>query len=135
MDNYGPVSLLPICKTIFKRLIYNSLFEFFIANELTSSSQSGFKPDDSYINQLLSIAHKIYKSFDDGYYVRGVFLDISKAFDKVWHNGLIYELKQNVVSGNLLNLIIDFLDTRKQRVVLNGQYSSWASVKAGVTQG
>ena len=135
MDNYGPVSLLPICKTIFRRLIYNSLFEFFIANELTSSSQSGFKPGDSYINQLLSSAHKIYKSFDDGYYVRGVFLDISKAFDKVWHNGLIYELKQNVVSGNLLNLIIDFLDTRKQRVVLNGQYSSWASVKAGVTQG
>ena len=53
----------------------------------------------------------------------------------VWHNGLIYKLKQNGVSGNLLNLIIDFLDARKQRVVLNGQYSSWASVKAGVPQG
>ena len=65
----------------------------------------------------------------------GVFLDISKAFDKVWHNGLIYKLKQNGVSGNLLNLIIDFLDPRKQRVVLNGQYSAWASAKAGVPQG
>ena len=52
----------------------------------------------------------MYKSFDCGYEVRGVFLDISKAFDKVWHNGLIYKLKQNKVSGNLLNLIIDFLD-------------------------
>ena len=84
---------------------------------------------------MLSITHEIYKSFDDGYNVRGVFLDISKAFDKVWHNGLIYKLKQNGVSCNLLNLIIDFLDPRKQRVVLNGQYSSWASCKAGVPQG
>ena len=135
LENYRPVSLLPICGKIFERLIYNSLFEFFIANELISSNQSGFKPGDSCINQLLSITHEIYKSFDDGYEVRGVFLDISKAFDKVWHNGLIYKLKQNGVSGDLLNLIIDFLDARKQRVVLNGQYSSWASVKAGVPQG
>ena len=134
MENYRPVSLLPICGKIFERLIYNSLFEFFIANELISSNQSGFKPGDSCINQLLSITHKIYKSFDDGYEVRGVFLDISKAFDKVWHNGLICKLKQNGVSGNLLNLIIDFLDARKQRVALDGQYSSWASVKAGVPQ-
>ena len=133
--NYRPVSLLPIYGKIFECLIYNSLFEFFIANELISSNSSGFKPGDSCINQLLSITHEIYKSFDDGYEVRGVFLDISKAFDKVWHNGLIYKLKQNGVSGDLLNLIIDFLDARKQRVVLNGQYSSWASVKAGVPQG
>ena len=129
------MSLLLICGKIFERLIYNSLFEFFIANELISFNQSGFKPGDSCINQLLSITHEVYKSFDDGYEVRGVFLDISKAFDKVWHNGLIYKLKQNRVSGNLLNLIIDFLEARKQRVVLNGQCSSWASVKAGVPQG
>ena len=88
MENYRPVSLLPICGKIFKRLIYNSFFEFFIANELISSNQSGFKPGDSCINQLLSITHEIYKFFDDGYEV----MDISKAFDKVWHNGLIYKL-------------------------------------------
>ena len=125
------VSLLPMCES----LTYNSLFEFFIENELIYSNQSGFTPGYSYINQLLSITHEIYKSFDDGYEVSGVFLDISEAFDKVWHNGLIYKLKQNRVSANLLNLITDFLDARKQRVVLNGQYSSWASVKAGVPQG
>ena len=123
------MSLLLICGKSFERLIYNSLFEFFIVNELISFNQSGFKPGGSCINQLLSITHEVYKSFDDGSEVRGVFLDISKAFDKVWHNGLIYKLKQNRVSGNLLNLIIDFLEARKQRVVLNGQCSSWASVK------
>ena len=135
MENYRPVSLLPICGKIFERLIYNSLFEFFISNKLISSNQSGFKPGDSCINQLLSITHEIYKSFDDRYEVRGIFIDISKAFDKVWHNGLIYKLKQNGVSGNLWKLIIYFLDARKQRVVLNAQYSSWASVKAEVPQG
>ena len=96
------MNLLPICGKIFERLIYNSLFEFFIANELISSNISGFKPGDSCINQLLSITHEIYKSFD-GYEVRGVFLDMSKAFDKVWHNVLIYKLKQNGVSGDLEN--------------------------------
>ena len=50
--------------------------------------------------------------------MRGVFLDISKAFDEVWHKGLIYKLKQNGISGKLLNLIVDFLSNRKQRVVL-----------------
>ena len=123
LENYRFVSLLPICGKIFERLIYNSLFEFFIASELISSNQSGFKPGDSCINQLHSITHEIYKSFYDGYEPRGDFLDISKTFDKVWDNGLIHKLKQNGVSINLLNLIIDFLDARKRKVVLNGQYS------------
>ena len=59
------------------------MYEFFTENNLICPNQSGFKPGDSCINQLLSITHKIYKSFDDGLKVRGIFLDISKAFDKV----------------------------------------------------
>ena len=82
-----------------------------------------------------SITHEIYKSFDEGLEVRGVFLDISKAFDKVWHEGLIFKLKQNGISGNLLQILSDFLSNRKQRVVLNGQNSSWANVHVGVPQG
>ena len=83
----------------------------------------------------MKLTHEIYKSFDDGLDVHGVFLDISKAFDKVWHKGLIYKLKQNGVSGNLLDTITDFLNSRKQRVALNGQFSSWTSIEAGVPQG
>ena len=67
--------------------------------------------------------------------VRSVFLDISKAFDKVWHNGIFIKLTPNGISGNLLNLLRDFLNERKQRVVLNGQFSTWKSVNAGVPQG
>ena len=111
------------------------MFNFFIRNHLISTNHSGFKPGDSCINQLLSITHEIYSSLDEGYEVRGVFLDISKAFDKVWHAGLIFKLEQNGISGRLLRLIKDFLSNRKQCVVLNGQCSSWIDVQAGVPQG
>ena len=108
---------------------------FFKENDLISSNQPGFKPGDSCINQLLSITHDIYQSLDQGYEVRGVFLDISKAFDKVWHKGLIHKLKQNGIGGPLLKILTDFLKSRKQRVVLNGQHSSWTDVLVGVPQG
>ena len=111
------------------------MFSFLIENGLISQNQSGFKPGDSCINQLLSITHEIYKSFDDGWEVRGVFLDISKAFDKVWHQGVLFKLKQNGISGNLLKLMEDFPANRYQRVVLNEQVSKWAAVNAGVPQG
>ena len=84
---------------------------FFHLNHLIPHNQSGFKAGDSCINQLLSITHEIYKSFDDVLDVRGVFLDISKAFDKLWHKGLLYKLKQKGISGNLLDTITDFLNS------------------------
>ena len=116
--------------------MFNEMFNFFIENKLISSiSSSGFKPGDSCINQLLSITHEIYKSFDVGLEVRSAFLDISKAFHKVWHDGIIYKLTQNGISGNLLNLLEDFLKERKQHVVLNGQVSTWKNINAGVPQG
>ena len=71
---------------------------------------------------------------DEGYEIRGVFLDISKAFDKVWHEGLVFKLKQNGISGNLLNIVEDFLRNRKQRVVLNWQTSNWENIHTGVCQ-
>ena len=111
------------------------MFSFFLANNLLAPNQSGFKPGDSCINQLLSITHEIYSSFDDGFEVRSVFLDISKAFDKVWHEGIIFKLKQNGILDDLLNILSDFLRNRKQRVTLNGQSSSWTNVNAGVPQG
>ena len=98
-------------------------------------NQSGFKPGDSCISHLLSITHEIYKSFDDGLEFRSVFLDISKAFDKAWHEGVIFKLEQNGIYGDLLNILTNFLSNRKQRVVLNGQVYTWTSVNAEVQQG
>ena len=69
------------------------MFEYFIEKDIISPNQSGFKPGDSCTNQLISITHEIYQSFDAGFEVRSVFLDISKPSDKVWHSDLIYKLK------------------------------------------
>ena len=111
------------------------MYSFFIENDLISSNQSGFKQGDSFINHLLSITYDIYQSLDQGYEVRGVLLDISKAFEKIWHKGLIHKLKQNGIDGPLLKILTDFLKSRKERVVLSGQHSSWSDALAGVLQG
>ena len=82
LKNYRTVvSLLPTCgKSFLERLIYNNLLEYFIDNDLISQNQSGFKQGNSCLNQLISITHEIYQSFDEELEVRGVFLDISKTF-------------------------------------------------------
>ena len=107
------ISLFPICSKLFERLIYNELFTFVTDNKLISPNQSGFRPEDLCVNQLLAITHEICKSFDDGLEVRGVFVDISKAFDKVWHEGLLLKLSLNGISGNISKLLGNFRYCRK----------------------
>ena len=68
------------------------MLRFFFDQSLISANQSGFKPVGSCTNQLLSINLNICKSFNNGYEIRDVFLDISKAFDKAWHDGLIFKI-------------------------------------------
>ena len=80
---YPPISLLPFCRKIFERILYSSQFNFLNQNDLISQVQSCFKSGDTFINQLSSITHEIYHSIDEGYEIRGVFLYISKAVDKV----------------------------------------------------
>ena len=95
IKNYKPINLLPVFRKVFERIGFNSLFNYFLENKLFTECQSGFLPGDSCISQLLFITHKIYKSFDcnPSVDVRGTFLDISKAFDKIWNDCLIYKLK------------------------------------------
>ena len=133
--NYRPISLLPICSKIFEKVIFDSLYSYLLENGLLTKNQSGFRPGDSTVNQLLSITTEIYNSFETLDETRAVFLDISKAFDKVWHEGLAFKLKENGVKGKLLEVIENFLSNRKQRVVLNGIESSWEQVHSGVPQG
>ena len=134
-SNYRPISLLCICGKIFEKIIFDQMYAFFNENKLITEHQSGFRPGDSTINQLTSITHEIYSAFEKFDETRAVFLDISKAFDKTWHEGLIFKLKQFGVSGNLLNLLSNYLSDRYQRVVLNGQESDWEKINAGVPQG
>ena len=117
--------------------INDPLFNYFQSNRLFTPSQSGFPPGDSCIAQLLSIIHEIQTAFDENptVDVRGVFLDLPKAFDKVWHDGIIFKLKADGVEGELLSLLKNYLENREQRVVLNGQTSEWRKIMSGIPQG
>ena len=134
--NYRPISLLPIFGKILEKFMYDSLYSHLVTCNLLNPNQSGFRPSDSTINQLISITHTIFKAFDCNppLDVRSVYLDISKAFDRVWHDGLIYKLKRCGVSGDF-SLIQSFLKDRKQRTVLNRHNSNCGDILAGVSQG
>ena len=88
------------------------LYSYLESNDILSKSQSGFRKGDSCISQLLAITHEIYSNFDayPSLETRGVFLDISKDFDRVWHEGLLYKLKSYGISGFTLNFNKKFFD-------------------------
>ena len=135
--NYRLVSLLPVFGKIFEKLIFNEIYFFLDREKLLNTNQSGFRPFNSFVNQLPNITHEILFSFDcnPSLEVPSIFVDISKAFDKVWNEGLLHKLKSFGISGTLLNLIKHYLTDRSQRVLLNDQCSNWQPILAGVRQG
>ena len=135
--NYRAISLLPLCGKIFENIIFNNLYKHLTTHHLITKNQSGFRPGDSTTNQLIDFIDEIQQAFDSKkpLEVRAIFLNISKAFVKVWHDGLIFKMRQNGISGNLLKLFQNYLGNRKQRVVLNGFLSDYSSIDAGIPQG
>ena len=91
VKSYRPISLLPIFGKIVEKIIFNKIYHL-LEERLLNPNQSSFRQSDSCINQLLAITHEIFEAFDCNptLEVRSVFLDISKALDKVWHKGLLF---------------------------------------------
>ena len=133
--NYRPISLLSCTSKVLERVVYNNLYEHCVKNNLLSHRNSGFKKNDGVVNRLLHIVNKIYRGLDDEKEIAMAFLDISKAFDRVWHTGLLFKLKSFGVSGNILNWFKSYLGNRSQKVVINGVSSSLDKLFAGVPQG
>ena len=97
MENYRPISLLPIYGKLFGKIIDNELYEYFTTNNLITNNQSGFRAGDSTSNQLMELVNR--------HEVRAVFPDISKAFGKFWHEELLFKLIQNGVTGNVIHFL------------------------------
>ena len=122
-DNYRPVSLLCILGKIFERIIFKHVYNHFWENSFISRWQSGFLPGFSTVTQLLEMYHQFYNAINEGKDIRIVYLDISKAFDRVWHKGLLFKLNKFGIGGKLLKWFSDYLSNRYQRVIINGQCS------------
>ena len=86
-----PIPLLPIFGKIFEKPIFNRIYNFLLEENLLNPNQSGFRSSDSCVNQLLAVTHEIFEAFDCNppLEVRSVFLDMPKAFDRVWHESLL----------------------------------------------
>ena len=97
---------------------------------ITPHQSSGFTRSDSAINQLLFITNEFGKALDEGKEIRVVFCDISKAFDRVWHIGLLKKIKSIGIQGSLLSWIQNYLSNRKQRVAINNSNAQWRDIKA-----
>ena len=105
--NYRPISLPPISIKILEGLIFNSVFNYFRQNNLFTDCQFGFNPGDFCVAQLQSITDVLYQSFhcSPKRDITDFFLDISKAFYKVWHEGLLFKLWSYGIEGSLLRLL------------------------------
>ena len=134
-SNYRPISLLSCIGKVLEKLVHKYVFNFFRDNAVITALQSGFMPGDSTVNQLIDVYNTFCKALDEGKEVRAIFCDISKAFDRVWHEGLLFKLSLAGIKGQLLDWFSDHLDNRFQRVVVPGAQSDWIGIKAGVPQG
>ena len=134
-SNYRPIALLSNISKIQERIAFKNLYNHLRDNNLPYKYQSGFLPHHSTVFQLIDIYHNICQSFDNHQFSFMVFCDISKAFDRVWHKGLIYKLKQHGIEGDFLKWLTDYLNRRQQKVIIRGCTSTFKVIQAGVPQG
>ena len=134
-SNYRPISLLSCIGKLMERVIYKHIYNHLISNNLIYGKQSGFLTGHSTVYQLIDIYHQICQGIDSKSYTCMIFCDISKAFDRVWHRGLLFKLKQNGINGRLLDWIKNYLTNRTQKVFIGSSMSNSKFTTAGVPQG
>ena len=133
--NYRPVSLLSVVSKVFEKLVNNRIVDHLEKCGLFSDFRYGFRSSRSTADLLIVVSDRIARAFNRSGATRAVALDISKAFDRVWHAGLLHKLKSYGISGQIFGLISSFLSNRRLRVVLDGKSSQEYPVNAGVPQG
>ena len=135
VTNYRPISLLSCLEKVPERIIFKHLYNHLHDNGFLTPLQSGFIPWDSTTDQLTFLYNTFCQALDSGKEISVVFCDVSKAFDRVWHKGLLCKLRAAGISGSLLSWFESYLSERRQRVILPGTQSDWNYIYAGVPQG
>ena len=133
--NYRPVSLTSVCCKLLESIMRDAITSHLDYSNLINRSQHGFLKGRSCATNLLEFLEKARATVDEGKPFDVVFLDFAKAFDKVPRRRLLKKLHSHGIRGQLLKWIEDWLTDRTQRVVLNGEFSSWIEVLSGVPQG
>ena len=133
VNSYRPISLLNAEVKVFEGLIFKHMFNHLQENSFLTSLQSGVMAGDSTVNQFTFSNNIFCQALDANKEIRVVFCDISKAFDRVWHVGLLRKLEAAGVTGKLLNWFKNYLLGRK-RVILPDVYSDWSKIIAGIPQ-
>ena len=135
IENYRPVSILPIFGKIFERIIYNRLYKFLTSKGVLQDEQFGFRKGHSTTHALHKSVHSISNSLANGKHVLGIFIDLSKAFDTLDHSILLHKLYTYGIRGTAHSLLKSYLSDRKQVVVYNGTVSNSCDIHYGVPQG
>ena len=134
-ENYRPVALLSSVGKAMEHIIFDKMYKYFVEHNILIPQNSGFKKGDSTVYQLIYLVNKIHSEWDQGNDVCIVYLDQSRAFDRIWHHGLLHKLSVSGIRSNLLQWVSDYLSNRQVRVVIDGCSSDWCKVSAGVPQG
>ena len=134
-SNFRPISLLPTISKICEAVIHHRLLDHCLTHKVITDRQAAYLKGDSTTNQLLYIIHQINLAWGNANLLEAIFLDISAAFDKIWHKGLLSKLNQIGINGKFLQLFQSYLSNRTQITVIDGVKSSEETVQAGCPQG
>ena len=130
-SNYRPISLTCVLCKVLEHIVASSVAKHFTELDILYDLQHGFREKRSCETQLIMLVDKLAKNMQTGKQTDLIILDFSKAFDKVAHEKLLLKLHQYGIRGDTLNWIKDFLDNRKQTVVINGINSDEVPVSSG----
>ena len=134
-ENYRPVSLTCITCKLFEHIVCRHILDHVEDHKILTNLQHGFRSGRSCETQLITTTHDLLSSFNSKSQIDVAILDFSKAFDTVPHAGLLGKLEHYGIDSKILLWITNFLNNRKQRVVVDGSFSNYADVESGVPQG
>ena len=133
--NYRPISLTSVVGKVLEGIIADRILDHLESNNLLLDSQHGFRRRRSCLTNLIEFFHHMLTEYDQSRAIDILYLDFQKAFDKVPHQRLMVKTRALGIQGMLAEWIKNWLTDRRQRVVVNGEISNWASVTSGVPQG